>query len=169
MSDEPKKRNLLEIQQAKLIELEEQFNTLLMGNPRNGHGGTPDIIDNAKGRQMMRVQEKHEERLRSLNEKIKEQKLKIERTENREYRRNTITKAASKRLEENGTHPGLAILEEQGKVTQWKRNPDLYFIKGLDKVALFYCKGKLGINKKYCTKTPEEWDYAQELINSVTD
>jgi hypothetical protein len=164
----PVKRTLLEIQQDKLKELEAKFDELLMGNPRFGHGGTPNIVDNSKGRQMMRVQEKHEERLQRLNEKIKEQKQKIERTESRLYYRNTVTKSAIKRIAENGTHPGLEVLAAQGKVTQWKRNPDIYFINGLDKVALFTFKGKIGLNKKYCAKTQKDWDYAQELIQSVS-
>ena len=162
------KRSLLEIQQDKLKELEDKFDELLMGNPRFGHGGTPNIVDNSKGRQMMRVQEKHEERLQRLNEKIKEQKQKIERTESRLYYRNTITKSSVKRIEDNGTHPGLEVLADQGKVTQWKRNPDIYFIKGLDKVALFTFKGEIAVNKKYGAKTQADWDYAQELIQSVS-
>nr|DAR31850.1 MAG TPA: hypothetical protein [Bacteriophage sp.] len=47
---------LLEKMKAKLQRLESELNELFGSNPRNGHGGTPSIIDNAKGRQMIMKQ-----------------------------------------------------------------------------------------------------------------
>ena len=161
---------LLAKQEAKLIELNQEFDELLGNNPRFGHGGTPDIVDNSKGRQMIRVCERLDERLRSKNNKIEEQKAKIERTKNRILyveSRKEPTRKAVKFLQKNEIHGGLLRLQEAGKVKQWERKPFLFFIVGLDKVALFTLKGKIGVSAKYPYRNDEEKAICQKLITGA--
>ena len=49
---------LIEKMKAKLARMEEEFDAMFADDPRAGHGGTPNITDNSKGRQMMCVCEK---------------------------------------------------------------------------------------------------------------
>ena len=156
---------LLEKMKAKLQLLESELNELFGSNPRNGHGGTPSIIDNAKGRQMMRVQERLNERIRSKIKQIDEQKQKIDRMEFRIERQGTQTKKSKKFIDKNPIHAGLFELEKQGLVKQWPRNPQYFFIVGLDRVALATFDGVIHRCQRFPTKNAEEKARAEELIN----
>lgn len=160
---------ILKAQHRKLEELKNQFGDLLSDNPRNGHGGTPNITDNSKGRQMMRSQEKREERLRSLNRQIKEQEDKIGKTEWKIDRNSTVTKNSKKFTDKNPIHKGLVDLSLEGKLSQWERNPHVFFVKGLDKVALSTFDGKVGAMAKYKPKSKEDWVVVKKLIEQVNN
>ena len=51
-----------------------------------------------------------------------------------------------------------------GKVKQWPRNPQLYFVVGMQKVALLTVGDKVGVCKKYPAKTKAEFELCQQLI-----
>lgn len=155
---------MLEKMQTKLKRLEEELEKLFLDDPRNGHGGTPHITDNAKGRTMMRYCDKLDERRRSKLKQIEEQKEKIRKMENRIAYRSGPTKKSQKFIEKNPIHQGLFELEKQGLVKQWARNPMYFFIVGLERVALATFDGKIGRCARFPTKTAEETAKANELI-----
>jgi hypothetical protein len=156
--------DLLEKMRAKLLRLEEEFASLLGSAPWVGHGGTPHIVDNSKGRRMIKVAEAHEEKLRRKNAEIEAQKEAIERQEMRERTRHTPTKKSQKFLEKNPISPILLWLEANGKVKQWERNPQLFFVVGLKKVALLTVGDKVGVSKKFMAANKEEFELCKALI-----
>ena len=154
---------LLDKTQAKLERLEMEMAATFEHDPRNGHMGTP-YVDNSKGRQMRRVCDRIEERRQSLNRQIELQREKIERQKRREAYRATQTKQSAKFIEKNPISPVLFRLQEMGKVKQWPRNPQLFFVVGLQKVALITVGDKVGVCKKYPAKTKAEFELCQQLI-----
>jgi len=77
--------------------------------------------------------------------------------------RNTQTKKSAKFIEKNPIHLGLFELEKQGLVKQWKRNPQYFFVNGLDKVALATFNGKIGLANRFTAKTQAELERVKEL------
>lgn len=140
----------------KLERLEAEFSALFENDPRMGHMGTPNITDNSKGRQMMRVCAKLEDRRRAKKQAIEEQKEKIERMESRIAYRTIQTKKSEKFIAKNPIDPRLFELEKQGVLKQWKRNPEYFFVVGLDKVALLTSRGKIGVATRFYPQTKEE-------------
>lgn len=53
--------------------------------------------------------------------------------------------------------PEAQAIIESGRVSQWKRNPTIYFVKGYRKVALeLNEQGEFEVSKRYQPKTEEE-------------
>lgn len=108
--------------------------------------------------------------------RIKEE---IERSKNGDsmYTRETIKKYEKKIVElenqkikvEKGfsnlsDHAGSLI--DSGVVTKWQKNPDIYFVKGLRKVALeLTSEGDFQPSPKYLAKTEEEKAMVAELLS----
>ena len=159
---------LLEKQKAKLVELENRFGNMLAEAPWVGHGGTP-FVENSTGKIRRRQHDKFKESLRSLNSKIALQKEKIEKTENRIAYRATQTKKSVKFIENNGINPILLELQAQGKIKQWPRNPEYFFVNGLERVALKTFEGKIGISARFPAKTQADYDFCLNLIRSVKE
>lgn len=157
----------IENMKAKLQRLEQEFDAIFDDNPRAGHGGTPNITDNSKGRQMIRVCDKREERLRRKHAAIEDQKEKIRVAESREAYRQTPTKKSKKFIEKNPIHPGLLALSADGKLKQWERNPMYFFIPGLERVALATFDGKIAFCKRFPVKNDNERSTAQALIDAA--
>ena len=155
-------QTILERMNVKLARLEDEFNTIFADQPFMGHGGTP-FVDNSKGRQMRRNHEKRQERLQAKQKEIEQQKDKIQQMEWRIAGRNTQTKKSAKFIEKNPIHLGLFELEKQGLVKQWKRNPQYFFVNGLDKVALATFNGKIGLANRFTAKTQVELERVKEL------
>lgn len=155
-------QTILERMNVKLARLENEFNTIFADQPFMGHGGTP-FVDNSKGRQMRRNHEKRQERLQAKQKEIEQQKDKIKQMEWRIAGRNTQTKKSAKFIEKNPIHLGLFELEKQGLVKQWKRNPQYFFVNGLDKVALATFNGKIGLANRFTAKTQAELERVKEL------
>jgi len=155
-------QTILERMNVKLARLEDEFNTIFADQPFMGHGGTP-FVDNSKGRQMRRNHEKRQERLQAKQKEIEQQKDKIQQMEWRIAGRNTQTKKSAKFIEKNPIHLGLFELEKQGLVKQWKRNPQYFFVNGLDKVALATFNDKIGLANRFTAKTQAELERVKEL------
>ena len=155
-------KTVLEKMAVKLARLEDEFNTIFSDQPFMGHGGT-QFVDNSKGRQMRRNHEKRQERLQAKQKEIEQQKDKIQQMEWRIAGRNTQTKKSAKFIEKNPIHLGLFELEKQGLVKQWKRNPQYFFVNGLDKVALATFNGKIGLANRFTAKTQAELERVKEL------
>ncbi|MEG2264172.1 MAG: hypothetical protein RSC68_07440 [Acinetobacter sp.] len=155
-------QTILERMNAKLARLEDDFNTIFADQPFMGHGGMP-FVDNSKGRQMRRNHEKRQERLQAKKQEIEQQKDKIQQMEWRIAGRNTQTKKSAKFIEKNPIHLGLFELEKQGLVKQWKRNPQYFFVNGLEKVALATFNGKIGLANRFTAKTQAELERVKEL------
>lgn len=155
-------QTILERMNVKLARLEDEFNTIFADQPFMGHGGTP-FVDNSKGRQMRRNHEKRQERLQAKQKEIEQEKDKIQQMEWRIAGRNTQTKKSAKFIEKNPIHLGLFELEKQGLVKQWKRNPQYFFVNGLDKVALATFNDKIGLANRFTAKTQAELERVKEL------
>ena len=70
-----------------------------------------------------------------------------------------------KRLDTITISPQAQALIDQGKVRQWKKQPDTYFVKGLRRVALtLKDDGTFEIAKRYAPKTPEEIEHVTALL-----
>lgn len=157
---------MLEKMKNKLAKMEEKKSSMINAHFAEivPHGGTPFVLDNSKGRASKNRFDKSNDAIRNLSKQIEEQKEKISRMENKIAYRTTQTKQSKKFIEKNEISPILFKLQEDGKVKQWARNPQLFFVVGLEKVALMTLNGKVGINKKYSAKTKEDFDYCKKLI-----
>lgn len=160
---------MLKKMESKLERLQAEFEALFDNHPRDGHGGTPNIVDNAKGRQMMRACERLEERRRAKKKAINEQKEKIERMQSRIAYKNTQTKKSTKFIEENPIDSRLFELEKQGRLKQWKRNPQYFFVVGLDKVAIATFGGRVAMAARFPAKTEAEIDKAKDLFKQIEE
>lgn len=156
--------SLLEKMKAKLARLEAEWQSLCENDPRRGHGGTPNIVDNNKGRRMIKVCHKYDERLTEKLKAIKDQKEKIERMEWKLQQRATQTKKSAKFLAKNPIHPALFELEKLGHVKQWQRNPEYFFVTGLRKVALITKENQIQISNRFPALTQEATFKCNELI-----
>lgn len=156
--------SLLGKQIRALDKIEADIYDMFATDPRNGHGGTPNIVDNSKGRRMIRVCERRNERIVRLYEKKKEQIEKIQRTLRRDSYRYTQTRKSEKFISKNEISPVLFEMEKDGICRQWRRNPQFFFMKDFDKVAIFTLNGKVGVNAKYKAKTQDDFNKIKEII-----
>ena len=164
-------KNLLEKQETKLTEMQSDMDDLASSAPFLGSMGTP-FTDNSKGRQYKKRVERWDKRMWSINEKIKEQKEKIERTKSRiawHEGRQGVTKFSAKYLEKNEIHAALISLEEKGKLSQWKRNPHVFFVVGLEKTALFTKDGKICASARFNVKSEDDLRAIKEMLKDVSD
>ena len=66
--------------------------------------------------------------------------------------------------------PEAQAIIESGRVSQWKRNPTIYFVKGYRKVALeLNEQGEFEVSKRYQPKTEEEKRIVSELLENKMD
>lgn len=158
---------LLKVQEANLEKLEKEIADHFRNYPGKGHGGSP-IVDNSKGRARRRELDRYNDKIRSLNESIKEQKAKIGRTENRIDRQSSVTKQSEKFTEKNPISPLLEEMEKDGKVKRWARNPHIFFVTGLERVALTTVKGEILNVVKFPVKNKEERELCLKLIADYT-
>lgn len=73
------------------------------------------------------------------------------------------------RLKAEKEQLGNASLKAQeiinsNKVTQWKKHPTIYFVKGLRKVAIELVDGAFQASSKYAAKTDEEKQIVNEIL-----
>lgn len=167
-TDSTEQTDLISKMEAKLTRLEKEFDTIFNDMPFMGHGGTP-FVDNSKGRQMKRNHDKRDERLQAKKKEIEEQKEKIDNMKDRIAQRSQPTKKSLKFLEGNPIHQGLFELEKLGLVKQWKKNPQYFFINGLDKVALATWDGEISLAKRFPVKNREELENAKALIAQANE
>lgn len=158
---------LLAKMKAKLARLEAEFNQSFENDPRNGHGGTPHIIDNSKGRNMKRLCDKLDDRRMAKWQEIQQQKEKIEAMEWKIAQRSTQTKKSEKFLNKNPIHPALFELEKLGLVKQWQRNPEYFFVSGLKKVALVTVENTVKISNRFPALNNEATLKCNELIQQI--
>lgn len=80
-------------------------------------------------------------------------------------------KAMKEKMENVTIHPKVQELIDAGKLSQWKKQPTMYFVKGMRKVALELTDdGQLQLpsSGKFHPKTAEDKDAVQELLSSVS-
>ena len=58
----------------------------------------------------------------------------------------------------------LQKLISSNKLTQWQKNPNYYFVKGVRKTAVKFEDGRLRISNRYTPKSEQEKIYVQDLI-----
>ena len=172
IQEDGKENELLKKQILKYEELNKSISEQFDSNPRRGHGGTPNIVDNAKGRRMIRVCEKHEDRLRRLFELRDIQIEKIQKTCNsiiyKKYTRLEQTKKSKKFIDKNPINEILLKMQEDGIVKQWARNPQYFFMVDFKKVALFTIDGKVGISRKYGVADKANFIKIKEIIEKYS-
>lgn len=62
--------------------------------------------------------------------------------------------------------PAAQSLIDDGLVTQWAKQPNIYFVKGLRRVAFELSdSGEFQLSKKYSPRTPEEVNKVEELLS----
>ncbi|TCJ96180.1 hypothetical protein EV694_1732 [Volucribacter psittacicida] len=154
---------MLQKMKDKRERLEQELQQLCDSDPRLGHGGTP-YINNAKGRRMKAVCDKHQNRIAAKIKEIEAQDEKIERMEWRLAERRTQTQKSQKFLNKNPIHQGLIKLAEKGLLNQWLRNPEYFFIKELKRVALMTVNNAIIISSRFPAKDDDEIAKANELI-----
>ncbi len=70
------------------------------------------------------------------------------------------------RLETTQITPGAQLLIDEGLVNQWQKQPTLYFVKGLRKVALGLTEeGEFQPSQKYLAKDTEAVEKVSELLD----
>lgn len=119
-------------------------------NGRNKQGGLLMTIDNIP--------------------RIEEELEKAERGEShfapstiRKYKKELARLKAEKEQLGNASSKAQEIINSD-KVTQWKRYPTVYFIKGLRKVAIELKNGAFEVSSKYAPQTDEEKEIVKEIL-----
>ena len=86
------------------------------------------------------------------------------------YRKELVKLEAMKeQLEDIRISPGAQHLIDEGLVTQWQKQPTLYFVKGLRKVALELTEsGELQPTPKYLARDAEAVERVAELLEQQT-
>lgn len=87
----------------------------------------------------------------------------------RKYQRKLETLEQLKEKSEKGKEnilPEVQAIIDSGRVTQWKKNPTIYFLKGYRKVALELNEnGEFQVSKRYPAKNEKEKELVNELIS----
>lgn len=119
-------------------------------NGRNKQGGLMLTIDNIP--------------------RIEEELEKAERGEShfapatlRKYKKELARLKAEKEQLGNANSKAKKIINSD-KVTQWKKSPTVYFIKGLRKVAIELKNGAFEVSSKYAPQTDEEKEIVKEIL-----
>ncbi|MGU8030052.1 PBECR4 domain-containing protein [Streptococcus suis] len=86
------------------------------------------------------------------------------------YRKELVKLEAMKeRLEDIRISPGAQHLIDEGLVTQWQKQPTLYFVKGLRKVAFELAEnGEFQLTQKYLARDAEAVERVTELLDQQT-
>ena len=86
------------------------------------------------------------------------------------YRKELVNLEAMKeQLEDIRISPGAQHLIDEGLVTQWQKQPTLYFVKGLRKVALELTEnGEFQPTQKYLARDAEAVERVAELLDQQT-
>lgn len=120
-------------------------------NGRNKQGGLMLTIDNIP--------------------RIEEELEKAERGEShfapatlRKYKKELARLKTEKEQLNNASSKAQEIINSD-KVTQWKKYPTVYFIKGLRKVAIELKDGVFEVSQKYAPQTDEEKAIVDEILN----
>lgn len=64
---------------------------------------------------------------------------------------------------------GAKTLIEAGKLNQWKKRPNVFFVKGLRKVALELKAGSFEVSSKYAPKDDDERQVVSDLLKEVNN
>ncbi|MFS0969896.1 ImmA/IrrE family metallo-endopeptidase [Enterococcus thailandicus] len=158
---ENKVRNLIEEikQQEKLVQkLESQFEFRKQG--LNKYGGLDMTIENIP-------------RIREEIEKFGKGESKYSKATIQKYKKRVSELEQLKEKSDLGKErisPEVQAVIESGQVTQWKKNPTIYFVKGYRKLAVeLNEEGMLEPSKKYTAKNEEEKKIIEELISIGND
>lgn len=81
----------------------------------------------------------------------------------RKYKKELARLKAEKEQLNNASSKAQEIISS-GKVNQWKKNPTIYFVKGLRKVAIELVDGAFRASSKYAAKTDEEKEIVKEIL-----
>lgn len=102
--------------------------------------------------------------------RIEEELEKAERGEShfapvtiRKYKKELVRLKAEKEQLNNVSSKAQEIIDS-GKVTQWKKHPTIYFIKGLRKVAIELVDGAFEVSSKYAVKADEEKEIVKKIL-----
>ena len=78
--------------------------------------------------------------------------------------------AEKEALDQTPLSPASQSLIESGRLNQWQKHPNIYFVKGLRKVALELGEdGNLIISPKYAPQTEADQEKVSQLLNQTTE
>lgn len=78
----------------------------------------------------------------------------------------TRLEAISEQMGKTSIQPAAQTLIDEGLVNQWQKQPNIYFIKGLRRVALELTEeGRFELSPKYHPKTDEEKEVVNKLLS----
>lgn len=107
--------------------------------------------------------------------RIEEEIAKSERGESmftratiRRYRKKLVELKQQAKETEN-IPEGAKTLIEAGKLNQWKKRPNVFFVKGLRKVALELKAGSFEVSSKYAPKDDDERQVVSDLLKEANN
>lgn len=106
-------------------------------------------------------------RIKEAIEKFDNGKSDFTRATIKRYRQELIRLEAMRdRMASTVISPGAQHLIDKGLVSQWKKRPTLYFVKGLRKVAFELGEdGRFQVSKKYAPQTGAEQEEVERLLS----
>lgn len=136
----------IEILRASLAKKERQFDAKLADHfdSVRAANGQP-LNDKRNGRATLQRWEKQNDALRSLQEGIEVTKRAIEREESK------IAAVAAVVLP-----PPIAQAIAEGKLRQWRKHPNTFFVEGVDRGRIVWDGEKRVIGHRYLSEVPRE-------------
>lgn len=147
-------KNELSEQHKKLVDHYKQAN----GQPMNDKRGARVFFNKV---------DKLEDKKSKLVKQIEAQEERVEShfapATLRKYKKELARLKAEKEQLGNANSKAKKIINSD-KVTQWKKSPTVYFIKGLRKVAIELKNGAFEVSSKYAPQTDEEKEIVKEIL-----
>lgn len=150
----------LEILKASLEKKEQLFAQKLqahMDDVKRANG--QPLNDKRNGRATLNRWEKQEEALRNIRKSIDSTKQAIETEQWK------IDRVASVK---DDIHPEILKLVESGVLVQWRKYPNRFFVKGVDRARIIWDK-KDGLCRQYTSQIPnnEQFQIFKEVYNGL--
>ena len=137
--------------------LDERFETHF-SDVKSGNG--QPMNDKRNGASTLRRWDKQEDAIRNQKKEIEKTERAIEREECKiNYCESTNKKIPNQILK----------LVEEGKLTQWRKYPNRFFVAGVDKARIIWDIKKNKLLCQYVTQIPNEEQYAnfRDIFNSL--
>lgn len=151
----------LEILRESLKKKEQKFDERLeahFGDVRQANG--QPLNDKRNGAATMRRWERQNDALRNLEEGIQRTKAAIEREEN---------KVAGVEAAKDYLPPELLRLADAGELEQWRRHPNTFFVRGVEKARIVWDTKRKLLVCRYASYITEEAQYKKfaEVFNRL--
>lgn len=150
-------RQQVAAQKERVDYLERQADWLARGYDRRGQGLRLTVENIPNIRREIDLAQKGESNFSTAT--IQKYKRELNRLE-----------AEKEALDQTPLSPASQSLIESGRLNQWQKHPNIYFVKGLRKVALELGEdGNLIISPKYAPQTEADQEKVSQLLNQTTE